>query len=89
MSYIKNLKDGIRKSLKELGYNSRKVSVREDSGGLSWCIRITIKDENVDEQAVKEIAQKAKKIDRCEVTGEILGGGNTYVFVTGYRGFLV
>lgn len=89
MSYIKDLKKGIRESLKSLGYNSRRVGVRENSGSLSYSITLSIKDEGVDEEAVKEIARKAKSIDRCDRSGEILAGGNTYVHVQSYRGYLV
>ena len=28
---------------------------------------------------IKNIVQKFRQIDRCDVTGEILEGGNTYV----------
>ena len=89
MSYIDDLKKSIRSQLKALGYNSRKVSVTEERGGLEYCLNLRIKDESVDEEVVKEIAESGVSIDRCEVSGEILGGGNTYVFVHSVKGYLV
>jgi hypothetical protein len=35
----------------------------------------------VSKSAVKKITSRYEKIDRCEATGEILSGGNTFVFV--------
>ena len=89
MSYIDEMKKSIREELKALGYNSRKVSVTEEPGGMSYCINIRIKDESVDEEAVKGVAEGRSSIDRCEASGEILGGGNTYVFVHSFDGYLV
>jgi len=69
----------IRKTLKQYGITSKQVSVRSKyfSGGSS--IDLNIKDMLVDFQLVESIAQAQEKIDRCEVTQEILSGGNTYV----------
>lgn len=71
----------IRKTLKEHGWNSRKVSVRSDyfSGGSE--IRVIIKDPDVDFQTVERVANEHESISRCEITGEILSGGNRYVSV--------
>src|SRR3990167_9883041 len=44
-------------------------------------IDVTIKDPSIPLPVVKEIAERAERISRCEVTGEILGGGNRYVHV--------
>jgi hypothetical protein len=89
MSHIKDLKKRIRDGLKAAGYNSRKVSVTEEPGGLEYCMNVRIKDDGVDAEKVKEIAEKERKVDRCEVSGEVLAGGNTYVFVHGYEGYLI
>ena len=78
MSTIKK----IRQELKAIGYSNRKVGVREEFGGYSSAIYVTVKDDSVDVDKVKEIAYHAESVDRCEVTGEILAGGNTYVFVS-------
>lgn len=73
----------IRKQLKEqYKWSSRKVSVRADlySGGSS--INITVKHADVNEDIVEKVARQFESIDRCEHTGEILSGGNTYLHVT-------
>lgn len=70
----------IRKELKEkLGYTSRQVSVRCSNGNA---IRVEIKDKTIERKAIEDIAYPYEAVDRCEVTGEILAGGNTYVFVS-------
>ena len=70
----------IRKALKaELGTNNRQVSVRAD-GGLG--ATVTIKDLSLDWAKVHEIAHSFERIRRCEITGDILGGGNTFISVS-------
>jgi hypothetical protein len=71
----------LRKELKEHGYSNRKVSVTCSYGGYSERIDVTIKDLSIPIKEIKEIANKYKSISDCEVTHEILEGGNTYIFV--------
>jgi hypothetical protein len=73
----------IRQALKqELNLNNRQVSVVDRSGSTYGSVRIRIKDESVDVQAIKALALRFEQIDRCAYSGEILGGGNSYVTVT-------
>ena len=73
----------IRKELKkQLGVTSRQVSVRSRNSGYDEAIDIEIKDLTVNKMKVEEIASRYEYIRRCEYSGEILAGGNTYVFVT-------
>ena len=63
---------------KDLGYNSRQVSVK------LWhytTLSFTIRDRCVDYKKLSDYVQKYESIDRDMVTGEILCGGNTYVDV--------
>lgn len=71
----------LRKELKDKGYSSRKVGVRHEYCGYSSSIRVTIKDLSIDKEEIKAIANKYRDVDYDERTGEILAGGNTYVFV--------
>ena len=72
----------IRKELKEKhGWNSRQVSVRADYYSMGSSIHVEIKDASIPLGVVKEIAEQAERISRCEVTGEILGGGHRFVEV--------
>lgn len=71
----------IRKALKEHGWNARKVSVRSDYFSMGSEIRVVIKDPAVDLETVEKIANEHESISRCEITGEILSGGNRYVSV--------
>jgi len=76
----------IRQDIKsELGYNSRQVSVRENPGGLSTSITVRLKQPGLDFDQIEKITERHVHVDRCERSGEILGGGNTYVFVEQYR----
>jgi hypothetical protein len=78
MSTIKE----VRNSIKKLGYNSRQISVRDGGGCYSTTINITIKDLNIDKDLIEEATSNFEKIDRCEASGEILSGGNTFIFVS-------
>ena len=68
----------LREELKKLGYNSRKISVvvRHYTS-----INVKIKDVTIGLQEIKKIADKYKSIDYCQISGEILEGGNDFVFV--------
>ena len=69
----------IRTKLKEAhGITSRQVSVRIRHGSS---INIDINDPSVDIKEVENIAKGYESVDRCEFSGEILAGGNTFVFV--------
>jgi hypothetical protein len=69
--------DKLRSALKRAGLNARRVTVRHDHTTL----RVTIRDASVSLTQVQEIAGAFESLRRCQVTGEILLGGNTYVDV--------
>ena len=76
----KSVAIAVRSALKSAGFAPRMTSVRTSYGGFSSSVDITVKP-GVDIEAVRMIANKFKEVSRCEVTGEVLLGGNTYVFV--------
>ena len=85
MKYLsdKEKKRIIRQSIKkELGLNSRDVGVRGRTGGISSSINILIKSAEAlkHRDNILKIANGQQSIDRDQF-GEILSGGNTYVFV--------
>lgn len=65
----------IRNNLKAAGIPAKAVSVRTRSTGS---VDVVVNSLDVDYRKVKEIAQSEESIRRCEYTGEILSGGNTY-----------
>lgn len=69
--------DRLRAALKAAGFNARQVTVRERASSLN----VTIRDAGVRLPEVEAIARKFEHVDHCRVTGEILQGGNTFVFV--------
>lgn len=72
----------IRARLKaEHGWTSQQVSVRARNFSLGSAVDVFIKDPSVPLPPVKAIAEGAESIRRCEITNEILGGGNRYVHV--------
>lgn len=71
----------IKNEFKKAGFDMKKVSVRHRWAGYSESYDIELKDRNMDIQKAREIARKFREVDRDEVTGEVLLGGNTYVFV--------
>lgn len=70
----------IRAALKARGISSKDVSIRTDyySGGSS--IRIRVKNPNVSAAMVESIANEHENIHRDQF-GDILSGGNRFVFV--------
>lgn len=68
----------LRQTLKRtLGYTSRDVSVRADGSAL----RVVIKRVTIAREKVEALARPYEAIHRCDITGEILSGGNRYVTV--------
>lgn len=60
-----------------LGYNRTQVSVSAKHS----CITFTVRKKDVDFKKVEEFGNQFENIYRCEATGEILSGGNTFVDV--------
>ena len=71
----------IREALKEAGFNQKQISVKKQFSGYSVAFYVTIRDTDIEKNTIKNIVNKFKSIDRDEITGEILAGGNDYVFV--------
>lgn len=72
----------IRAALKARGITSRQVSVKSSSFSMGSAIDVTIKAPGISVKMVREIAETFERVSRCEITGEILSGGNRYVSVT-------
>ena len=71
----------IRAELKAMGWSSRDVSVRAETYSLGATIRVTVRNPAVPMAAVRKVAGVYQTVSYCQVTGEVLGGGNTYVEV--------
>lgn len=84
MSYTTSADDArtIRAEYKANGWNRNHVSVRASNYSMGSSISIEIKSPTVDIEKAAGIAKRiAEKISRCEITGEILSGGNRFVSV--------
>jgi len=73
----------LRADLKANGHNARRVSVRYNGS-----LYLTIRQRGLSSDAAESIANKFESVSRCEASGEILSGGNTFVF-TNYADKLV
>jgi hypothetical protein len=71
----------IKNYLKENKIDTTKLSIKKQGCGYSESFNITLKDVNIDIELVKNLVKKYETVDRDERTGEILQGGNTYIFV--------
>lgn len=67
----------LRAALKSEGFSARSVTVRQRGCALD----VSIRDGWVSLSKVENIARRFEVVDRCPRTGEILGGGNTFVKV--------
>ena len=75
------LRLAIRRVLKDAGVNARRASISVRDAGYSTSVRIIIRDLTVDAAEVNRLADQFEEIRRCEHSGEILEGANTYVNV--------
>lgn len=71
----------IRADLKEAGFKARDISVRTRNGGYEEAVYVKIKSPYIKIAEVKDICLKYKNVRYDERCGEILAGGNTFVFV--------
>ncbi len=67
----------VKKILKAAGIDTRKVSVQVTPSSY----RVNLKSWSISRQAVENALKDLEEIRRCEATGEILQGGNTFVIV--------
>lgn len=77
MGKYRTTADDVKDAIKALGYNNRQVGVRNRISAID----VSIKDIRVDFEAVKKAVGVFESYQTCEVSGEILCGGNTFVFV--------
>ncbi|MFW6341386.1 MAG: hypothetical protein ACOC00_00010 [Halothiobacillaceae bacterium] len=68
------------------GWTSSQVSVRCNNYSMGSSIQIIIHDPAVDMREVQNVAASAEHIRRCDLTGEILCGGNQHLSVEWSRG---
>lgn len=71
----------IKKALKESGIPQNAVSVRMRDSGYSTAWDVVIKDNNISELQIKDICYRFRAVDFDDQTGEIMQGGNRFVFV--------
>ena len=72
----------IKKELKEMGFNTKKISVKVKNSTMSTSLNVTIKCPQTSKSKVEEVLNKYRDVRYCEASGEILSGGNTYVIVS-------
>lgn len=71
----------IKNYLKTKGINTSKISIKKSPCGYSERFNITLKDIDINIDEVSNLVKGFEEIDYDERTGEILQGGNTYIFV--------
>ena len=78
----KELSMKIRTSLKEAGYTQKDIKVSVRSSRYDTAAKITIHNPHIDRHRIEKILRAAyEEIDRDDITGEILQGGNTMLFI--------
>ncbi len=75
----------IRTNLKAAGYKTggknAQVSVRSHSYSMGSSVTVRVIDPAADFDQIEAIAEGQQSVRRCEMTGDILSGGNTFVRV--------
>jgi len=77
-----DLRTAVRNEIKNLGLGRKDVSVKVDV----YSVTVQAKHEAVDLKQLQSTLSKFESYDRDEATGEILSGGNTFVFVRDITG---
>lgn len=81
MKTCREVTNAMKAALKKASIDTRFISIRHKWCGYSESYRVEIKTEAIDREKVRRICNNFESIDRDERTGEILAGGNTYVWV--------
>jgi len=71
----------VKEELKDKGYNVKDFKVSVKNCGYSTSINVKIKNPHVKRSDVEKVLNQFRIVDRDERNGEILEGGNTYLFV--------
>ena len=74
-----------KKIIKKLGFDSRKVSCNVRPG--SYTMNVRVKDLSIPLEPIEDALKQFERINRCEYSGEILQGGNRFIFVQ-YESFI-
>ena len=81
MKTCREVNKAMKAALKKAGIDTRYISIRHKWCGYSESYSVEIKSETIDREKVKRICKAFEEVDRDERSGEILMGGNTYVWV--------
>ena len=71
----------IRAAFRAAGFTGRDISVRASYASMCSEIRVVVRNVEAPLAWVRDVAEGAQRIRRCEITGDVLGGGNRYVTV--------
>jgi len=74
----KEIAKEIRKKLKVLGFKRGQISVTAPN---VYSVRVTLKDRSINIDPIEKMCKQFESYRRDQATGEILQGGNTFVFV--------
>lgn len=70
----------MKQELKQKGFDTKQISIRKRDAGYSWAYNVEIKSPYIDKDKVEKIVKKHQYYETDIKTGEILAGGNTYIF---------
>lgn len=82
------LRKQVREAVKNFGLTNKDVSVSVKCSGYSDRVDVRAKHPDIDFKGLQIALSKFKDIDYCRASGEILSGGNTYVFIHHPDGYL-
>ena len=71
----------IKEEIKKSGVDTKKISVKKESGWLETAFYVIIKSPAINKKKIDEIVSKFEKYERDYMTGEILTNANTFIFV--------
>lgn len=79
-TYTETSSKSIKQAIKDAGVDTKNISVRKSRGGYSDAYYIDVKSPYIDIDKVKDATLGFQSYERDYATGEILAGGNTFVF---------